>query len=444
MTDQLTEVRGGTAADLTRAWAGDPRWLGIKRSYTAQDVVKLRGTVQERHTLAERGARRLWELLNSEDYINALGALTGGQAVQQVRAGLKAIYLSGWQVAADANLSGNTYPDQSLYPANSVPAVVRRINNALMRADQIDTAAAFAAGASRGNPEKKQERHERDWLAPIVADAEAGFGGPLNAFELMKAMIAAGAAGVHWEDQLASEKKCGHLGGKVLVPTSQHLRTLNAARLAADVAGVPSIIIARTDSLAADLLTTDVDERDRPFLTGERTSEGFYRVRSGPEAAIARGIAYADYADLLWVETGKPDLDFAREFAEAIHKEHPGKMLAYNCSPSFNWKRNLDDADIARFQKELGAMGYKFQFVTLAGFHALNHSMFELARGYAEGGMTAYVKLQEAEFAAESDGYTATRHQAEVGTGYFDAVSTALNPDSSTTALTGSTESEQF
>jgi isocitrate lyase len=429
MSDQLTEVRGGTASDLTRAWAGDPRWLGVKRTYTAHDVVRLRGSIQERHTLAERGARRLWELLQNEDYINALGALTGGQAVQQVRAGLKAIYLSGWQVAADANLSGHTYPDQSLYPANSVPAVVRRINNALLRADQIDTAAG---------------KHERDWLAPIVADAEAGFGGPLNAFELMKAMIAAGAAGVHWEDQLASEKKCGHLGGKVLIPTAQHIRTLNAARLAADVAGVPSVIIARTDSLAADLLTTDVDERDRPFLTGERTSEGFFRVKPGPAAAIARGIAYADYADLLWVETGKPDLSFAREFAEAVHKEHPGKMLAYNCSPSFNWKRNLDDADIARFQKELGAMGYKFQFVTLAGFHALNHSMFELARGYAESGMTAYVKLQEAEFAAEADGYTATKHQAEVGTGYFDAVSTALNPDSSTTALTGSTESEQF
>jgi len=431
MTDRLNEDRlpHGTAAELTRAWAGDPRWLGIKRSYTAQDVVKLRGTVQERHTLAERGARRLWELLHSEDYINALGALTGGQAVQQVRAGLKAIYLSGWQVAADANLSGNTYPDQSLYPANSVPAVVRRINNALMRADQIDTAAG---------------RYERDWFAPIVADAEAGFGGPLNAFELMKSMIAAGAAGVHWEDQLASEKKCGHLGGKVLIPTAQHLRTLNAARLAADVLGVPSLVIARTDALAADLLTTDADERDRPFLTGERTAEGFYRVRSGPDAAIARGVAYADYADLLWVETGKPDLDFARDFAEAVHAEHPDKMLAYNCSPSFNWKRHLDDADIARFQKELGAMGYKFQFVTLAGFHALNHSMFELARGYAENGMTAYVRLQEAEFAAEADGYTATKHQAEVGTGYFDAVSTALNPDSSTTALKGSTEAEQF
>jgi isocitrate lyase len=429
MTDQLTEVRGGTASDLTRAWAGDPRWLGVKRSYTAHDVVRLRGSVQERHTLAERGAQRLWDLLQNEDYINALGALTGGQAVQQVRAGLKAIYLSGWQVAADANLSGHTYPDQSLYPANSVPSVVRRINNALLRADQIDTAAG---------------KHERDWLAPVVADAEAGFGGPLNAFELMKAMIAAGAAGVHWEDQLASEKKCGHLGGKVLIPTSQHIRTLNAARLAADVAGVPSIIIARTDSLGADLLTTDVDERDRPFLTGERTSEGFFRVTPGPAAAIARGIAYADYADLLWVETGKPDLAFARDFAEAVHKEHPGKMLAYNCSPSFNWKRNLDDSDIARFQKELGAMGYKFQFVTLAGFHALNHSMFELARGYAENGMTAYVKLQEAEFAAEADGYTATKHQAEVGTGYFDAVSTALNPESSTTALSGSTEAEQF
>ena len=429
MTDQLTEVRGGTAADLTRAWAGDPRWLGVTRSYTAHDVVKLRGSVQEQHTLAERGARRLWDLLQNEEYINALGAMTGGQAVQQVRAGLKAIYLSGWQVAADANLSGHTYPDQSLYPANSVPAVVRRINNALLRADQIDTAAG---------------RHGRDWLAPIVADAEAGFGGPLNAFELMKSMIVAGAAGVHWEDQLASEKKCGHLGGKVLIPTSQHIRTLNAARLAADVLGVPSLIIARTDSLAADLLTTDVDERDQPFLTGDRTAEGFYRVRSGPAAAIARGIAYADYADLLWVETGKPDLEFARTFAEAVHRQHPGKMLAYNCSPSFNWKKNLDDADIARFQKELGAMGYKFQFVTLAGFHALNHSMFELAKGYANDGMTSYVKLQEAEFAAEADGYTATKHQAEVGTGYFDAVSTALNPDSSTTALAGSTETEQF
>ncbi len=429
MSDQLTDVRGGTAADLTRVWAGDPRWLGVRRDYPAADVVRLRGTLQERHTLAERGARRLWELLHDTDYVNALGALTGNQAVQQVRAGLKAIYLSGWQVAADANLSGHTYPDQSLYPANSVPAVVRRINNALLRADQIDTAAG---------------RHERDWFAPIVADAEAGFGGPLNAFELMKAMIAAGAAGVHWEDQLASEKKCGHLGGKVLVPTSHHIRTLNAARLAADVAGVPTLVIARTDALAADLLTTDADERDRRFLTGERTAEGFHRVRSGPDAAIARGIAYAEYADLLWVETGTPDLGFARTFAEAVHAVHPGKLLAYNCSPSFNWRRNLDDDTIARFQKELGAMGYKFQFVTLAGFHALNHSMFELARGYAADGMTAYVRLQEAEFASEADGYTATRHQAEVGTGYFDAVSTTLNPAASTTALRGSTEAEQF
>jgi isocitrate lyase len=441
MTDQLTDVRGGTASDLTRAWAGDPRWLGVRRDYTAQDVVRLRGSLQERHTLAERGAARLWELLHDEEYVNALGALTGGQAVQMVRAGLKAIYLSGWQVAADANLSGHTYPDQSLYPANSVPAVVRRINNALLRADQIDTAAGRhgAASGRHGEPGPVV-----DWFAPIVADAEAGFGGPLNAFELMKAMIAAGAAGVHWEDQLASEKKCGHLGGKVLIPTQQHIRTLNAARLAADVCGVPSLVIARTDALAADLLTTDVDERDQPFLTGDRTAEGFFRVRSGPEAAIARGVAYADYADLLWVETGKPDLEFARTFAEAVHKVHPDKMLAYNCSPSFNWKRNLDDATIARFQKELGAMGYKFQFVTLAGFHALNHSMFELAKGYSTDGMSAYVKLQEAEFAAEADGYTATRHQAEVGTGYFDAVSTALNPQSSTTALSGSTEAEQF
>ncbi|GAA4938345.1 isocitrate lyase [Actinoplanes utahensis] len=423
------ENRGGTAEDLTREWASNPRWAGVKRDYTAQDVVRLRGTLQERHTLAERGAAKLWDLLHTEDYINALGALSGGQATQMVRAGLKAIYLSGWQVAADANLSGHTYPDQSLYPANSVPAVVRRINNALLRADQIDT--------SNG-------RYERDWFAPIVADAEAGFGGPLNAFELMKGMIAAGAAGVHWEDQLASEKKCGHLGGKVLIPTQQHVRTLNAARLAADVAGVPTLVIARTDALAADLLTTDVDERDKPFVTGERTSEGFFRVTPGDDAAIARGVAYAEYADMLWVETGKPDLAFARKFAEAVHAKHPGKLLSYNCSPSFNWKKNLDDDTIARFQKELGAMGYKFQFVTLAGFHALNHSMYELARGYAQTGMSAYVKLQEAEFAAEADGYTATKHQAEVGTGYFDAVSTALNPDSSTTALSGSTEAEQF
>jgi isocitrate lyase len=429
MTDQLTDRRGGTAADLTRAWAGDPRWQGVHRSFTAQDVVRLRGSVQERHTLAERGAQRLWELLHDEEYVHALGALTGGQAVQMVRAGLKAIYLSGWQVAADANLAGQTYPDQSLYPANSVPAAVRRINNALLRADQIDT----AAGVS-----------DREWLVPIVADAEAGFGGPLNAFELMKSMIESGAAGVHWEDQLAAEKKCGHLGGKVLVPTAQHIRTLNAARLAADVSGTPTVIVARTDSLGADLLTSDVDERDRQFCTGERTAEGFFRVRGGPAAAIARGVAYAPYADLLWVETGTPDLEFARTFAEAVKREYPDKLLAYNCSPSFNWRRNLDDDTIARFQKELGAMGYRFQFVTLAGFHALNHSMFELARGYATEGMSAYVRLQEAEFAAEQNGYTATRHQAEVGTGYFDAVSTALNPDSATTALRGSTEREQF
>src|SRR3954469_9388258 len=432
MTDTLVPPitqTAPTAEDIALEWDTAPRWRGVARTYSAADVVRLRGTVQEEHTLARRGAERLWHLLHTRAHVPALGALTGNQAVQMVKAGLQAIYLSGWQVAADANLAGHTYPDQSLYPVNSVPSVVRRINNALLRADEI----AWSEGDI-----------DRDWLVPIVADAEAGFGGPLNAFELMKAMIAAGAAGVHWEDQLASEKKCGHLGGKVLIPTGQHIRTLNAARLAADVLGVPSLVIARTDALAADLLTTDVDERDKPFLTGERTAEGFFRVKSGPAPAIARGVAYADYADLLWVETGKPDLDFARDFAEAVHKEHPGKMLAYNCSPSFNWKKNLDDADIARFQKELGAMGYKFQFVTLAGFHALNHSMFELARGYAETGMTAYVKLQEAEFAAEADGYTATKHQAEVGTGYFDAVSTALNPDSSTTALKGSTETEQF
>src|SRR3954452_1980027 len=422
------------AADLELEWAADPRWAGVTRDYKASDVIRLRGRVSEEHTLARRGSEKLWKQLTGEHkegkYTNALGALTGNQAVQQVKAGLRAIYLSGWQVAADANNSGHTYPDQSLYPANSVPTVVRRINNALLRADQIE----FSEGVQT----------VEDWLVPIVADAEAGFGGPLNAYELMKSMIQAGAAGVHWEDQLASEKKCGHLGGKVLIPTQQHVRTLNAARLAADISGVPSLVIARTDALAADLLTTDVDERDQPFLTGERTAEGFFRVRPGADAAIARGVAYADYADLLWVETGKPDLEFARDFAEAVHKQHQGKMLAYNCSPSFNWKKNLDDADIARFQKELGAMGYKFQFVTLAGFHALNHTMFELARGYAETGMTAYVKLQEAEFAAEADGYTATKHQAEVGTGYFDAVSTALNPDSSTTALKGSTETEQF
>jgi isocitrate lyase len=418
-----------TAEQIDREWAHDPRWKDVARDYTGAAVVRLRGSVQEAQTLADRGARRLWDLIHSEDYVHALGALTGNQAVQQVRAGLQAIYLSGWQVAADANLSGHTYPDQSLYPANSVPAVVRRINNALARADQLE----IAEGAVT-----------RDWYAPIVADAEAGFGGPLNAFELMRAMIAAGAAGVHWEDQLASEKKCGHLGGKVLIPTRQHERTLNAARLAADVAGVPTVIIARTDAQAATLLTSDVDERDRRFLTGERSSEGFHYVTNGIEPCIQRGIAYAKYADLLWMETSEPDLEVARQFAEGVKKEHPDQLLAYNCSPSFNWKRHLDDTTIAKFQRELGAMGYKFQFITLAGFHALNHSMFDLAQGYAQTGMTAYVELQEREFAAESRGYTATRHQREVGTGYFDVVSTTINPESATTALTGSTEEAQF
>ncbi|WP_188195985.1 isocitrate lyase [Nonomuraea sp. SYSU D8015] len=421
----------GAAEQLRDEWDNDPRWEGIERTYSAEDVIRLRGSVQEEHTLARLGAERLWNLLHTEDYVNALGALTGNQAVQQVKAGLKAIYLSGWQVAADANLGGQTYPDQSLYPANSVPAVVRRINNALLRADQITWSEGIADEAPH-------------WLAPIVADAEAGFGGVLNAFELMKGMIAAGAAGVHWEDQLASEKKCGHLGGKVLIPTGQHIKTLNAARLAADVCGVPSLIIARTDAQAATLLTSDVDPRDQQFTTGERTAEGFYRVRNGIQACIARGLAYAPYSDLLWMETGTPDLDVAREFAEAIKAEYPDQMLAYNCSPSFNWKKHLDDSTIAKFQRELGHMGYKFQFITLAGFHSLNYSMFDLASGYASDGMTAYVELQEAEFAAESRGYTATRHQREVGTGYFDLVSTAVAPDSSTTALRGSTEEEQF
>jgi isocitrate lyase len=426
------------AARLQSEWQNDPRWTGKQRTYTAEDVVRLRGSVQEEHTLARLGAERLWSLLNTDDYVATLGALTGNQAVQQVRAGLKAIYLSGWQVAADANAAGQTYPDQSLYPANSVPQVVRRINNALLRADQItfsEAASAEANGKSSPAPY---------WLAPIVADAEAGFGGVLNAFELMKSMIAAGAAGVHWEDQLASEKKCGHLGGKVLIPTGQHIRTLNAARLAADVCGVPSLVIARTDAHAATLITSDVDERDREFTTGERTAEGFYRTRNGMEPCIARGLAYAPYADLLWMETSTPDLEEARHFAEAIRAVYPDQMLAYNCSPSFNWRRHLDEATIAKFQRELGAMGYKFQFITLAGFHALNYSMFDLAHGYAADGMPAYVQLQEAEFAAEASGYTATRHQREVGTGYFDLVASAITPESSTVALTGSTESEQF
>src|SRR5262245_21006106 len=406
------------------------RWDGIEAPYTNEDVERLRGSVQVEHTLARLGAERLWQLLQHEDYVPALGALTGGQAVQMVKAGLKSIYLSGWQVAADANLAGQTYPDQSLYPANSVPSLVRRINQALERADQV----AHLEGDDSVR-----------WFAPIVADAEAGFGGPLNAFELMKGMIEAGAAGVHFEDQLASEKKCGHLGGKVLVPTQTFVRTLNAARLAADVSGVPTIIVARTDADAAGLLTSDVDERDRPFLTGERTSEGLFVTKPGLPQAIARGVAYAPYADVVWCETSHPDLEEARIFAEGIHAQFPGKLLAYNCSPSFHWKKNLDDATIARYQRELNAMGYKFMFVTLAGFHALNLSMYTLAHDYRDHGMAAYVKLQQAEFAAEAIGYTATKHQREVGTGYFDAVSQAVSQGkSSTMALAGSTEAEQF
>ncbi|WPU64159.1 isocitrate lyase [Peredibacter starrii] len=418
------------ASEMKSNWASDPRWKGVTRTYSPEDVLKLRGSIQVQHTLAQMGAERLWELMQKEDYIHALGALTGNQAVQQVRAGLEAIYLSGWQVAADANLSGNMYPDQSLYPSNSVPAVVQKINRALMRADQIE----FSEG--------KVSRH---WMAPIIADAEAGFGGPLNSYELMKSMIEAGAAGVHFEDQLASEKKCGHLGGKVLIPSSQFIRTLTAARLAADVMGVPTFLIARTDAQGAQLLTSDVDERDRQFMTGERTSEGFYKIKSGLEAAIARGLAYAPFADLVWCETSTPDIDQARHFAEAIRKKYPGKALAYNCSPSFNWKKNLSEDQIARFQKELGSMGYKFQFVTLAGFHSLNHGMYELAMDYKERGMTAYSKLQEREFASEKFGYTATKHQREVGTGYFDMVSTVIcNGQSSTLAYEGSTERQQF
>jgi len=411
-------------------WQDNPRWQGVHRAYTARDVERLRGTVRVEYSLARQGAEKLWRLLNEEDFVNALGALTGNQAMQQVRAGLKAIYLSGWQVAADANLAGQMYPDQSLYPADSVPGVVRRINNALMRADQLHHA---------------EGDDSIDWMAPIVADAEAGFGGVLNAFELMKAMIEAGAAGVHFEDQLASAKKCGHMGGKVLVPTSEAIAKLNAARLAADIMDVPTVLVARTDAQAAGLITSDIDEYDRPFLTGERTVEGFYRTRAGLDQAIARGLAYAPYADLLWCETGKPDIAQARRFAEAIHREYPDQLLAYNCSPSFNWKANLGESDIARFQRELGAMGYRFQFITLAGFHALNHSMYQLARAYSREQMTAYVRLQEEEFAAEADGYSATRHQREVGTGYFDAVTQVIAAgQSSLSALSGSTEEEQF
>ena len=417
------------AQALQKEWDSDPRWKGVNRDYTATDVVRLRGSVHEEHTLARNGAEKLWNLINGDDYVHALGALTGNQAVQQVRAGLKAIYLSGWQVAGDANLAAQTYPDQSLYPANSVPAVVRRINNALKRADQI----TWSEGKS-----------DTDWFAPIVADAEAGFGGVLNAYELMKAMIDAGAAGVHWEDQLSSAKKCGHLGGKVLIPTNQHVKTLNAARLAADVEGVRSIIVARTDAQAATLITSDVDERDQQYVTGDRTAEGFYRVTNGIDPCITRALAYAPYADLIWMETSKPDLEIARQFAEAVKKEFPDQLLAYNCSPSFNWKKHLDDATIAKFQKELGAMGFKFQFITLAGFHALNYSMFDLAYGYARNQMSAYVELQEREFDAEERGYTATKHQREVGAGYFDRIATTVDPTSSTTALTGSTEEGQF
>jgi len=422
------------AANLRQQWETDPRWADISRTYTAEDVIRLRGSITEEHTLARRGAERLWELLHTEDAVRALGAITGNQAVQMVKAGLQAIYLSGWQVAADGNLAGHTYPDQSLYPVNSVPQMVRRINNALLRADQITWSERSADSTAP----------RQNWLAPIVADAEAGFGGVLNAFELMKAMIEAGAAGVHFEDQLSSEKKCGHLGGKVLISTGQHIKTLTAARLAADVCDVPTLVVARTDAHAASLLTTDLDERDRQFITGDRTAEGFYRVTNGMAPCVARGLAYAPYSDLLWMETSTPDLAEAREFAEAIKAEYPDQMLAYNCSPSFNWRAKLDDETIARFQKELAAMGYRFQFITLAGFHALNYSMFDLAHGYAREDMTAYVRLQEAEFAAEPLGYTATKHQREAGTGYFDLVTQAVTPNAETLALVGSTESAQF
>ncbi|MEC7833072.1 MAG: isocitrate lyase [Pseudomonadota bacterium] len=419
-----------SAKEIRKEWETNPRWKNVKRDYTPEDVVKLSGSVNIEHSLAKQGSEKLWDYINNNDFINALGALTGNQALQQVKAGLKAIYLSGWQVAGDANTGMQMYPDQSLYPVDSVPNVVRRINNSLRRADQVNIA--------EGN-------QPIDFLVPIVADAEAGFGGVLNAFELMKAMIEAGASGVHFEDQLASAKKCGHMGGKVLVPTQEAVQKLVAARLASDVSGTPTVLLARTDAEAADLLTSDVDDRDKKFCTGERTTEGFHRVKAGIEQAISRGLAYAPYADLIWCETGVPDLEFAAKFAESIKKEYPEQLLAYNCSPSFNWKKNLDDSQISKFQKELGAMGYKFQFITLAGFHALNYSMYELARGYNEEQMTAYVKLQQAEFNAEKDGYTATKHQREVGTGYFDEVTQVITGGSSSvTALTGSTEEEQF
>jgi isocitrate lyase len=419
-------------AELEQRWVDDARWSGITRGYSATEVLRLRGSFTPECTIARRGAERLWKQLHEDDYVHALGAMTGGQAVQMVKAGLPAIYLSGWQVAGDANLSEQVYPDQSLYPANSVPAVVRRINNALRRADQIEWS-------------ENGGRATRDWMVPIVADAEAGFGGPLNAFELMKSMIEAGAAGVHWEDQLSSEKKCGHMGGKVLIPTQQHIRTLVAARLAADVMDVPSIVVARTDALGATLITSDVDERDREFLTGERTAEGFFMTKPILESPIKRALAYAPYADLIWCETSTPDLDEARRFAEAVKAQYPDKMLAYNCSPSFNWRKYLDDSTIARFQKELGSMGYAFQFITLAGWHALNLSMFELARAYHDDDMTGYVELQTREFALEAEGYTATRHQREVGAGYFDDVASVISGGkASTLALKGSTEEDQF
>ncbi|HEX4584029.1 MAG TPA: isocitrate lyase [Burkholderiaceae bacterium] len=428
-------ARKQEAQRLQKEWTEDTRWKGIRRSYGAEDVIRLRGSVTIQYTLARRGAQRLWQMLTTEPFVSSLGALTGNQAMQQVKAGLQSIYLSGWQVAGDANLAGEMYPDQSLYPVNSVPSVVARINSALARCDQIQ----WMEGKNPGDP------GYIDYFAPILADAEAGFGGVLNAFELTKSLIAAGAAGVHFEDQLASVKKCGHMGGKVLVPTREAVEKLLAARLAADVLDVPTVLIARTDAEAADLLTSDVDENDRPFLTGERTVEGFYRTRPGLQQAVSRGLAYAPYVDLLWCETGKPDLEFARQYAEAIHRQFPGKMLAYNCSPSFNWKKNLDDATIARFQHELAAMGYKYQFITLAGFHSLNYSMFKLAHGYARNQMSAFVELQEAEFEAAELGFTAVKHQREVGTGYFDAVTqTIQHGQSSTTALSGSTEDEQF
>jgi isocitrate lyase len=434
MTSWTPLSREQQIAQLEKDWAENPRWKGIKRGYSAADVVKLRGSFQIEHTLAKRGAEKLWNSINTEPFVNTLGALTGNQAMQQVKAGLKGIYLSGWQVAADANDGGEMYPDQSLYSVDSVPKVVKRINNTFARADQIQ----WNEGKNPG------DQGYIDYFQPIVADAEAGFGGVLNAFELMKAMIEAGAAGVHFEDQLASVKKCGHMGGKVLVPTREAVAKLVAARLAADVMGTPTILLARTDAEAADLVTSDVDDNDKPFLTGERTVEGFFRTRNGLEQGISRGLAYAEYADLIWCETGTPDLKFAKDFADAIHAKFPGKLLAYNCSPSFNWKKNLDDATIAKFQKELGAMGYKFQFITLAGFHNLNYGMFELAYGYARNNMTAFVEMQQKEFAAADKGFTAVKHQREVGTGYFDSVTTTIEANASTAALKGSTEDEQF